>query len=1048
MIRTNDSNTNKIIKLDERNFVEKPLLEQLEKLGWRVLDLKMTDTPDKSFRTHFREVVIESELRQALTDLNPFLEEDQINELIERMTNIQGSGLLENNRAVFDLLLSHPTVSQNRKTLEDSPTVQYIDFKNWQNNRFLAVCQFKVAIPGTEHHFIPDVVLFVNGLPLVVIEAKSPKVNDAMGEAIDQLMRYSGQRGETGEGNAALFWYNQFLVVSCRNAAKFGTITTQIEKHYYRWTDPYPLTLADLEHGQHSTPTDQQRLIAGMCSPAHLLALLRSFTVFRTEEGGKTEKVVARHQQFRAVEKALVRLRTGLTPKERGGIIWHTQGSGKSLTMLFLVRRMRFLDEFAPWKIIFITDRTDLEGQLSSTAAAIGQSVKVAENIAQLKEFVKNPVPDLVMGMIHKFQERDLSAVFPILNDSPFVLTLTDEAHRTQYGLLGANFDRAVPNAARIAYTGTPIDKTEESFGDYIDKYTMRESIEDGTTLEIVYEGRTHNAEVPDKAGMDSLFEDVFSDYNLSERLHILGYGSRDAYLEAESTIKAKAKDMIEHYVEGIFTRGFKGQVVASSQEAVVRYKKHLEAAIQEKIIALEQDNPNKVDLEKLKQLEVGVVISGVDRNEKPHLKAFGNKSDHETTIQRFKLGFKETSGDGAQQVNGFVGLLVVHNMLITGFDAPIEQVLYLDRVMRDHTLLQAIARVNRVYDEFKSVGYIMDYVGIGHHLKKALDHYAEKEAQEILDQISDTATLVAELKQAHEKVWTVLREGGIADFSDIDAFFDLFYDEDIRFKYILAFRELSSAFDNLLPRKEALEFLSDYLNFVAVNQQASRHMNDSRLSMRGIPDKLRAIADAHLVSQGIEVKIKAISILDDDFLKGVNKRNRTKTKAAQVEHAVRHFIDTNFDDDPELFTSFAAQLEQILANFKNNWDAIYRELEKLRERIKAKEREETYGLDRKKEMPIFRILKNELLGEGEIDADTISKFVVLTQEAFAVIERELHTTGFWNSPTMQSRLKGELQNEVLLNHKSIFPALFGKRNQIISRLMEWAKDKHRTILE
>lgn len=784
-----------------------------------------------------------------------------------------------------------------------------------------------------------------------------------------------------------------------------------------------------------------------MCRPEHLLALLRCYTVFRTGEGGKTEKVVARYQQFRAVEKALLRLRNGLNPRERSGIIWHTQGAGKSLTMLFLVRRMRFLDEFAPWKIIFITDRTDLENQLAGTASGIGQSVKVAEDIAKLKEYVQNPAPDLVMGMIHKFQERDLSTIFPVLNNSPYILTLTDEAHRTQYGLLGANFDRAVPNAARIAYTGTPIAKTEETFGDYIDKYTMRESIADGTTLEIVYEGRTHNAEVPDKSGMDAAFEDVFSEYNLAERLQILGYGSRDAYLEADPTIAAKAKDIIEHYVEGIFTRGFKGQVVASSQEAAVRYKEHLEAALQDKIARLEANNPNNVNLEQLKGLEVAVIISGIDRNDRPHLKKFGNKSDHETAIKRFKLAFGEVSGDGAGQVNGQVGLLVVHNMLITGFDAPIEQVLYLDRVMRDHTLLQAIARVNRVYNEFKDVGFIVDYVGIGHHLKAALDSYAEKEAQEILDELKDLGTLVAELKQAHAKVWTVLHEGGITDFSDADAFFDLFYDEDIRFKYILAFRELSKAFDNLLPRKEALEFLPDYLNFVSVNEQASRHLNDSRLSMRGIPDKLRAIADQHLQSQGIEVKVKPISILDDEFQKEVGARTRAKTKAAQVEHAIRHFIDSNLADDPELFASFAAQLEEILKNFKDNWDAIYRELEKLRERIRTKEREQTYGLDRKKEMPVFRILKSELLGEAELESEDISKLVSLTQDAFATIEREVRTSGFWNAPPMQNRLRGELQNEVVLNHKEAFANLFRKRQEIISRLMEWAKENHRTII-
>ena len=198
------------------------------------------------------------------------------------------------------------------------------------------------------------------------------------------------------------------------------------------------------------------------------------------------------------------------------------------------------------------------------------------------------------MAMIHKFREVDLKETFPELNASPHILVMTDEAHRSQYSMLGANLDKGIPNSARIAYTGTPIDKTERVFGDYIDKYTMRQSIEDGVTLEIVYEGRTHNAEVADKAGMDTAFQDVFSDYNLQERLEILGYGSRDAYLEAEPTIEAKAKDMVAHYLTHVFPNGYKAQIVATSREAAVRYKKHIDAALAEALAGLEKANPEK----------------------------------------------------------------------------------------------------------------------------------------------------------------------------------------------------------------------------------------------------------------------------------------------------------------------------------------------------------------------------------------------------------------------------------------------------------------------
>jgi type I restriction enzyme R subunit len=529
-------------KIDERNHVEKPLLDQLANLGWKIIDFTdQKQKPNDTGRESFTEVTLPLVLRESIGRINPWLEADQIEEVVKQLTaSFPGSNLMENNRHVLHLLLENTSVSEDRKTGEKSPTVRFIDFDNPASNDFTAVCQFKVRILGTEHHIIPDIVLFLNGLPVVVIECKSPKVKDAIPEAIDQLLRYSEQRGDRGEGSQPLFYYNQFLVATCRNECKFGTISSHSEKHFYRWADPYPRTVDELEHGA-SGPNDQQRLVAGMLDHRNLLDIIRTFTLFSTNDKGQTIKIVGRYQQFRAVKLAVKRLLEGKTPRERSGIVWHTQGSGKSLTMMFMVREMYQHPELAKWKVVFVTDRTQLEQQLAETSQSIGFTVKVADTIQKLKELLRSDASDLVMAMIQKFQERELTETFPELNSSPHILVMTDEAHRSQYALLGANLDKAIPNAARIGYTGTPIDKTERVFGDYIDKYTMRQAIEDGVTLEIVYEGRTHNAEVSDQKGMDAAFEDVFSDYNLDERLQILGYGSRDAYLEARETIKAKA---------------------------------------------------------------------------------------------------------------------------------------------------------------------------------------------------------------------------------------------------------------------------------------------------------------------------------------------------------------------------------------------------------------------------------------------------------------------------------------------------------------------------
>ena len=1031
--------------INERKFVEIPFLDQLRGMEWEVLDLERDQKPADTHRDSFSDVVMQPVLRDSLKAINPWMEEDQLDEVIKQLTaKFPSNNLLENNRHIFDLIQENTSVAENRKTGESSPTVRFVDFdspKRLSNNRFTAVCQFKVRIVGTENHIIPDIVLFLNGLPVAVVECKSPKVQEPISEAIDQVNRYSEQRGASKEGCKPLFYYNQFVIVTCRTEAKFGTITTQNEKHFYRWSDPYPRQLDELEHGS-SSPNDQQRLVAGMLDRDNLLDIIRTFTLFNVTDEGDTIKIVGRYQQFRAVKIAVQRLIDGKNPRERGGIIWHTQGSGKSLTMMFMVREMYRHAILSQWKVVFVTDRTQLEDQLGETGRNIGFTVKVADNTRRLKELLKSDSSDLVMAMIQKFQERELSEMFPELNPGANILIMTDEAHRSQYSLLGSNLDKALPNATSIAYTGTPIENTKRAYGAYIDTYTMKDAIADGVTLEIVYEGRTHNAEVEDKKGMDTRFSDVFSDYELSERLEILGFASRDAYLEAEATIEAKAKDMMAHFLSHVFVNGFKAQVVANSREAAVRYRSYLCLALADQIIALEKANPNQLDIERLKKLQVAVVISG-NNNDLPHLKLHSNKSKHEKIIKSFKLPF-----DGESEgTKGDTGIVIVNNMLLTGFDAPIEQVMYLDKVIVAHGLLQAIARVNRVSSKDKEKGFVVDYVGIGHHLKKAIDTYDEEEQKEITDSLSSPDE---ELRDLHEKfkiIMDLLAEHGITDLNDHDAFFDLFYDEDIRFGYLIAFKALTRCLNLVHPKKEALDYNNDYQTLASINVMASRHFRDERLSMKGIPQKLRNITDEFLVSKGIDQKVEPISILDDNFEAEVRKKKRKSTKAAAVEHAIRHHIEVDLDDDPELQASFTDALQIIMKEYKDNWDKIYKELEELRAKIKEADKEPTYGLDKKKQMPFLRLFKREIYDDAELSENEISVLVDLTQQAFNLVAREIALTGFWDSIPAIKKLEMELQKLVLSSSFKQLPGMVKSRKHIISRIMELSNKLNDTIL-
>ena len=631
------------IHLDEKQHVEEPFLKQLGSmpgLHWDILRLDTSQIPQDTQREDFAQVVMRKDLEEALMQINPWLNEQQVFEAISDITAFEGDNLLKNNKKVLDLLINGTKVQCLTDTGLRYEPVQYIDFEDPAKNKYVTVSQFKVRIPGTDKHIYPDIVCFLNGLPVVVIECKSPRTKEPIPEAIDQLMRYCEQRGYVKEGSRQLFYYNQFIVATCRNKAKFGTITTTIEKLFFRWTDPYPDTVETLTRYCHpeyfvdaegndedsltetrTSPNDQQRLAHGMLKPVNLLDIIRTFSIYNEDTKGNIIRVVGRYQQFRAVKKTVDRLLTGKNKRERGGIIWHTQGSGKSLTMVFLIREMYLHPVLQSYKVVLLTDRIQLDTQIKETARGAGYTINDPGNIAELKIALRTNTSEIVSAMIHKFQERDYRESFPELNRAENILVLTDEAHRSQYTLLGANLDRALPNAARIAFTGTPIEKTEETFGEYIDKYTMRQSITDGVTLEIVYEGRTHSAGVEDTEGADKKFEDVFNDYDINEKVEILAYGTRRAYLESTETIGEKAADMLDHYVKQVFPNRYKAQVVCVSKEAAHRYKMALDRALTKLISKLTYDNPYNTNLRHLAKLQSAVVISDVNHNDYPHLK-------------------------------------------------------------------------------------------------------------------------------------------------------------------------------------------------------------------------------------------------------------------------------------------------------------------------------------------------------------------------------------------------------------------------------------------
>lgn len=1064
---------------NEETYVEIPFCEQLARLGWEVRHLPAGAEPGESQRLSFREVIIEPELREALRGINPFLEDDQITEVITRLDAIPQTPLIEANITATDLLLNNTTVHENRIDGTPSPTVRYIDFDHPEKNRFLAVRQFKVAVPGTTKHIIPDIVLFVNGIPLIVIECKSPAIPEPIQEAVTQLRRYSNSRDtELPEGSNRLFTYNLCMIATSRETAKVSTIGGQ-EEHYLEWKDPYPTPFSAINpDGQ--PPDSQQRLIHGMLAPARLLEILRNFTVFRENDQGKKIKIVARYQQYRAVQKILARLRSDQDPREKGGVVWHTQGSGKSLTMVFLIRAMRKDPILKKYKVVLITDRTDLERQLEETAATADEQVYTAGNIAELKTLLQTDTSNVVMGMMQKFQEKGKKRVrkFSILNRSDKILLLIDEAHRTQASVLGANVEQALPNCTRIAFTGTPIMKpkavrggqrrrrtTTGIFGEYIDKYTIRESIEDGSTLQIIYEGRTSRDAVKDGRALDDLFEDMFKDHTEEEKEAIRKkYGTYRRVLEAPRRIEKIAADIIDHYRTNILPNGFKAQVVVSSRLAAVRYKEALDRALADAIADLEakacgQDDPE--DLETLRRIKTDVIISG-SQNDEEIYKPYTNPQKHEAQIARFK---KPLDADDPEKQDG-LAILVVVDMLITGFDAPIEQVMYIDKRLVEHSLLQAIARVNRPASG-KNCGYVVDYYGIGHHLKEALGVFADEDVEGAFDPLGDE---IPKMREAYTRLLQFFAAADLnavpesaAESSSyagrtldplgneyaINECVEYLADEEKRAEFLVLYKSFARKVDMILPDRRALDYVHPVKVIGFINTLAERRYRDRTLNLAGCGEKVRALIDDYVFSQGIDPKVPPVSITSENFEKSLSNHRSSKAKASEMAHAIRYHISQRYDYDPEFYQTLSERLNDLLTAHEEDWDTLVKELRKFLEEVREGRQDVEHGLDPVIEMPFYDILVKEVYGSKDLSETEREIAAGTTKDIVFMIQREIRKVDFWKKATEKQLLRRYIK-EILL--ESRLPEILQKRNAITDRFIGLAEHldaefKHRVIL-
>ena len=1034
-------------------------------------------------------MLLEERIRSALVRINlgptgkPWLDEARIKGAVAELRSIPpGIKLLEANRLSTDLLLGGVTV----EGLEGwdggrDQTIDYIDWDDWSNNDFLAGSQFPVATPGQAPNIRLDVTLFVNGIPLVVIEAKPPGNDSGIANAIDQLRRYANQRGtEVAEGAEQLFWTNQFTVATTGDRAEAATFSA-LPEHYMAWKDPYPSTIdevaASLDKSSEAV-TQQELLTAGMLSPERLLDIVRHFTLFVEFGSGRTVKIVGRYQQYRGVHKALRRLLTGDTRvmngevDRRGGIIWHTQGSGKSLTMVFLIRSMRSHPELRRFKIVLVTDRTDLQRQLADAAALVGETIKVARSSAEVRALLAQPGPGVVMAMIQKYRDTSHSGsnglseteTFERLNESESILVMVDEAHRSHGSVLHANLMNALPNAARIGFTGTPIimgkrKRTLEIFGGYLDRYTLTESEADGSTVPIFYEGRTTDAAVKGASRMDDLFYRWFFDLTDDQRATLQRkYATVSKVLEAPELIAAKSKDILRHYIGTVMPDGFKGMIVATSREACLRYYQALNTARDELVAQLDlyrsrvtngsgasrdpfmRAASRQVDL--IRALEFAPVISA-DHNDAPHYLPWTDKARQEARIDRFKLplGFADEKHDS-------LGLLVVKSMLLTGFDAPQAQVLYLDRLIQEAELLQAVARVNRTAPK-KSYGLVVDYYGVSAQLTTALAAYSNTEG-EIVDPDVDGAlrplkTEIDKLEPQRQRVRQVFVQRGIhpVPIDDvIESCVQLLADERLRAEFDVALRTFLITFDTVLPRPDALPFVEDVNLFGEIQIRTRRRYRDTPdgdFDPYKYQEKVRCLIDEHITVLDLSQKIEPFRITDPAFRKHIQEMGSDRAKASEMEHAVRHHIRARIDEDPVYYRKLSERVDEILERLEDRWDQIAFEFEEIIDEINAgrTDQDET-GLDPATELPFHNQIAEKVATSA---SDTSERLIALTTQLVAKIRRIIGAVGFWDNAIKQDELRKAIK--LMLDDSDLFT--FSSLDEVATELVALAKaNQHR----
>ena len=728
-------------KLSEEAFEKDLMQECKDKLGFDLFDAtnEIVGSDDSTFgRQTTEEVILSKNLRNALVKLNSDLPQEALDNAYYELTqNLSNKTPVAANKFIYEMLKNGVKVQfKDNNGIDTEDIVRVLDFKNPDNNEFLLIRQFKIS--GEHYNCRADLILFVNGLPLVFIELKAAHkhIEDAFYNNITHYKKEIPQ----------VFWYNAFIIVSNGTDAKFGTITSKWE-HFSDWKK------IDDENDKGIISADT--LMKGMCSKKNLLDIIENFTLFQDTKGG-TIKICAKNHQFLGVNNAIKNFVNNKDGKL--GVFWHTQGSGKSFSMIFFVQKILWKIK-GNWTFLVVTDRKDLDEQIyknfTSTGAVTEQNVQ-AESREHLKQLLKED-HRTIFTMIQKFGTEEKGQSFEKISDRDDIIVITDEAHRTQYGTLALNMREALPEAKFIAFTGTPLmksdEKTKKVFGDYVSKYTFKQSIEDKATVPLYYEARIPEMQITNdelEKDLQNIIDSADFTQEQEEQFE-KEYVNLYQVITRDERLDIIAKDVVEHFMN----RGFMGKAmyVAIDKATAVKmydrvqfeWSKYIKK-LENKLLKANSDEKDIIqkEIDYMKETDMAVVVSP-SQNEIEQLKQKGvDITPHRKRMNEEELATKFKDKDDKLR------LVFVCAMWVTGFDCPTISTLYLDKILKEHTLMQTIARANRVA-EGKFNGLIVDYIGIFKALQKALAIYGSPDGSEISDE-EDPAETKAKLIELLDK--------------------------------------------------------------------------------------------------------------------------------------------------------------------------------------------------------------------------------------------------------------------------------------------------------